>query len=196
MLTVSQATRADLPSLVVLHRANTRSPCTESRNPHTFRQCKPGEAARPSSFGTRCFLPEERLEQLQRPNMGYNPPPHGQAPGPRNPMLSRHVPDSGHLRPRASFAGAASFLRVRNRSIQYATDTCLSPSDKAGPILFAHFFEVAQPLCITLPNLVHPPAFGSHVWSGSHPCSLQMPIRYERAAHTCLQDLFPLKDLF
>lgn len=142
------------------------------------------------------FLPEEQLEQLQRPNMGYNPPPHGQAPGPRNPMLSRHVPDSGHLRPRASFAGAASFLRVRNRSIQYATDTCLSPSDKAGPILFAHFFEVAQPLCITLPNLVHPPAFGSHVWSGSHPCSLQMPIRYERAAHTCLQDLFPLKDLF
>lgn len=110
-------------------------------------------------------------------------------------MLSRHAPDSGHIRPRASFASAASFLRVRKRSIQYATDTYLSRLDKAGPILFAHFFEVAQPLCITLPNLVHPPASGSHVWSGSHPCSLQMSIRSERAAHACLQDLFPLKDL-
>jgi len=117
--------------------------------------------------------------------MGYNPPPHGQAPGPRNPMLSRHVPDSGHIRLRASFASAASFLRVRNRSIQYATDTCLSRLDKAGSVLFAHFFEVAQPLCITLPNLVHPPALGSHVWLGSPPCSLQMSIR-SRASCSCL----------
>ena len=160
-----------LPALAAVHGAHTPTPSPDSYRPQILRAMQLHRGSAFEAHRHHMYSPGKRLEQFLRSNMGYNPPPHELEPGAGQfSAPSRHaavVSPSAPLRP------PPSWLRLFGGKTGHpnAADTCLSPLDEAGPLLPAHFFEVAQTLCITFPNLVQNAGAESHAWQESgRPC--------------------------